>query len=131
VILDNTPNPSKQRKPKSAHALDKNILTFVRYVIANPDVDKLNKVDFETEMGIPVTSVNYLIKKLKAKGLLSTVGIKGKQYYQPSPLREQALLGIRRMGKAIGNRANEKCIVRETKSTSNKEGSKKEHTQLY
>ena len=74
----------KPRKPKSNNKLEANVLTYLTYVIEHPDLDKFNKKDFEKLMDIPVTSVNYLIKVLKKRQYIVTIGKRGAQAYVPN-----------------------------------------------
>ncbi len=80
-----------KRKQKGQHKLDANISLYLFYIAHNTDVLELNKKDFIV-MGIPRTSVNYLIKILKKKNYITTVGKVGKQYYKPN---RQWLIDIR------------------------------------
>ena len=92
----------KQRKPKSKHRVEQNILTYLLFIIENPEIKHINKRDFETLMNIPLTSVNYLITVLKKRGYIRTEGIVGRQKYAPiRTLRDCILTRIGNIRKLV------------------------------
>lgn len=99
-----------RRKPKREHALKANVETYLRYIMKNRP-EKFNKRDFERLMGIPFTSVNYLIRTLKKKDLIKTEGKAGAQYFVPiskSVLRDKL--------QHFGEWYNETSSIREEES---------------
>lgn len=60
-----------------------NIIAYLFYCTEHLEVESMNKRHFE-RIGVPMSSVNYLVKLLKQRGFLSTVGKVGKQRYVPT-----------------------------------------------
>lgn len=108
-----------KRKPKSKHNVEANVQKYIDYMIANPDIDTFNKKHF-TEMGIQVTSVNYLMKVLKKRGYIKTVGQVGKQKYIADV---SSIVNIREcismLRNIMGITYNEKFTIRKEESVSN------------
>jgi len=82
----------KPRKPKSKHKLERNILTYLIYVVEHPELETIQKKDMYSLMGIPHTATNYLIKVLKERGFIITIGKPGAQKLKPVRLFRDCIL---------------------------------------
>jgi len=82
----------KPRKPKSKHKLEQNILTYLIYVVEHPELETIQKKDMHNLMGISYTATNYLIKVLKERGFIITIGKPGAQKLKPVRLFRDCIL---------------------------------------